>query len=138
MAVDLAIQLGALFVAMLGIILTGVRQLNATERRLADKIMLHQQQMQETLDKKITAIYNDIEADRRTVGESLQAVRQQVSDLKVSSLETFVRRDSFHKFLDSIVEARQSFESDIKQRLSELQRKLDRLVERDTARGDSK
>ncbi len=134
MTPELAIQLGALFVAVLGIILTGVRQLNATERRLADKIVVHQQQMQQALDEKVGAIYREIEADRRLVGDSIQGARQAITTLEIKVLETFVRRDSFHKFLDTITEARQSFENDIKERLSELQRKMDRLVERDAKR----
>jgi hypothetical protein len=134
MGADAWINLGGVAIAALGIVVAGIWQLTRSEGRVTAALAQTEIRIQGMIAEHRVAVQELMEADRRTTAESIQAVRQKINDLEVKSLETFVRRDSFNKFLDMISEARAAFESDIKARLTELQRKLDRLVERDNER----
>lgn len=134
MSAELWIALAGLTIHGLGVIIAGTWQLSKVRSDVMQSIADQRADFHKLVDDKLTAVYRDIETDRRLVADAIQSVRQATAALEIKSLESFVRRDSFHKFLDTITEARQAFESDIKERLSELQRKMDRLVERGEAR----
>lgn len=137
MSGDTWISLAGVVLATVAIMGTGFWRLAIAVATIQRSIADHRTDLEKMINDKIGAVYRDIETDRRITADALTGVRQAVAGLEIKTLENFqgyVRRDSFHKFLDTISEARAAFEADIKERLSELQRKLDRLVERDNAR----
>lgn len=141
MSLDTWINLGGLALAAVGLLIGGIWQLTRSEQRVKDdraageaRIMKALEIHRSETDGKFGTVYQRIDSESRLAGEAVAAVRQQVNDNKIESLKTFaeyVRRDSFHQFLEDQREARRNFEADLKERLAELGRKVDRLVERE-------
>jgi len=146
--VELWIQVASVVVAALAIIVSGVWQLGKSETRVTQRIADHQEvtreivakacaDLQKTVSEKVSEIYRDMERDRTLTNTAIVGIRQALSDLEIKSLEKFegyVKRDSFYKFIDTLTEARNAFEKDMRERMGQIQAQLNRLVERDNAR----
>lgn len=134
MSLDTMIHLAVAFITGISIIASVIWQLSRSENRIIQLMADQRAELQKLIDDRGAALYRDLETDRRITGDAMQAVRAAIANLEIKTLETFVRRDSFHKFLDTMSEARRAFEDDIKERLKDMQQKLDRIVERDNVR----
>lgn len=113
------IGLGGLVLHALALTAAGIWQLSKVRSDLLGVLNEHRQEVHRLVDE-----------DRRTIQETLIALRQKINDVETDGLKTFVRRDSFHEIMSRVSAENQSFKQALEARFDRQDAKIDRLIER--------
>lgn len=111
-ALGLALQAGVLAVGF-------TWKLATVKEALSEDIISHRDEVKD-----------EMAADRRIVGEALQALRQKINDVELEGAKNYVRRESWHQAMNQLQTQLQAADKAAEERVLRIESKLDRLTER--------
>lgn len=94
-------------------------KLASVKEALSADIIEHRDELREAID-----------AERRAIQESLLAIRQKINDVELEAAKHYVRRESWHTAMNQLQESASKSDQVIAARITTLEQKIDRMVER--------
>lgn len=77
----------------------------------------------------------EVDSLRQNTGEGLSAIRQKINDVELFVRDTFVRRDTFARFVDTIQTSLNAQFDKFSTRMDRMENKIDKLAERSVPQG---
>lgn len=117
----LTILLGVVTLVINSFVLVAVLtwKLSTVKQELSDDIIKHRDTLKD-----------EMQTERRVVGESMSALRQKINDVELYGANNYVRRDAWDQAMTQLQSQLSSADKVAEQRILRLEAKMDRIIER--------